>query len=188
MGPVEHTLLIATVLIWAVMEIRQSRTNRPGATHADRGSRGLLRISYIVGVGGGLLLSRVLDNGAIRPYAEISWLGLGVLWCGVGLRLYSFHTLGRYFTFTVQTSDDQPVITSGPYRVIRHPSYAAVLMAYLGIGLIVGNWWFLLGGMTGMTIGVLNRIRVEDRALIEALGPAYQSYATTHKRLIPFIW
>jgi protein-S-isoprenylcysteine O-methyltransferase Ste14 len=110
------------------------------------------------------------------------------MWCGVALRLWSFHTLGRYFTFTVQTSTDQPVITAGPYRVIRHPSYAAILVAYFGVALLVGNWWFLLGSMAGLTIGVLNRIRVEDRALAADLGPAYQSYAVTHKRLVPFIW
>jgi protein-S-isoprenylcysteine O-methyltransferase Ste14 len=61
-------------------------------------------------------------------------------------------------------------------------------VAYLGAGLIVGNWRFVLGGMTGLTIGVLNRIRVEDRALAADLGPAYQSYAATHKRLVPFVW
>jgi protein-S-isoprenylcysteine O-methyltransferase Ste14 len=187
-GPVEHTLLVATVVVWAVLEIRQGRNHRAGATNADHGSRGLIRITSLVGVGAGLLLARIFPGGAIRPYGTISWVGLGMLWCGIALRLWSFHTLGRYFTFTVQTSADQPVITGGPYRVVRHPSYAAVLVAYFGVSLLVGNWWFLLGGMTGMTVGVLNRIRVEDRALSADLGAAYQSYAATHKRLIPFIW
>jgi protein-S-isoprenylcysteine O-methyltransferase Ste14 len=188
MGPVEHTVLVATALIWAVMEIRQSRNKRPDATNADRGSREFIRIATLVGVGAGFLLSRVLPDGVIRPYGVISWLGLAVLWCGVTLRLWSFHTLGRYFTFTVQTSADQPVITAGPYRVIRHPSYAAIILAYFGVALLVGNWWFLLGSMAGLTSGVLNRIRVEDRALATDLGRTYQSYAATHKRLIPFIW
>jgi hypothetical protein len=54
------------------------------------------------------------------------------------------HTLGRYFTFTVQTSRDQPVITARPYRLIRHPSYAGLLMVIVAVGLFIGNWLSLL--------------------------------------------
>jgi hypothetical protein len=67
-GPVEHTLLVATAVIWAVLEIRQSRNNRAGATHADHGSREVIRIATLVGVLVGLGLSRVLPDGAVRPY------------------------------------------------------------------------------------------------------------------------
>ena len=68
----------------------------------------------------------------------VAWVGLVLLlWGGVALRLWSFRTLGRYFTFTVQTSADQPVITDGPYRVVRHPSYAGILLAVMGIGLFI---------------------------------------------------
>jgi isoprenylcysteine carboxyl methyltransferase (ICMT) family protein YpbQ len=41
----------------------------------------------------------------------------------VALRGWSFAALGQYFTFTVMVSSDQPVVTAGPYRVLRHPSY-----------------------------------------------------------------
>jgi protein-S-isoprenylcysteine O-methyltransferase Ste14 len=188
LAPVEHVLFIATVLIWAAMEVRQGRKSRVGATHADRGSRMLLRLSYVVGLVVGLLLARVLPGGEIGSAGVTSWLGLSVLWCGVGLRLWCFHTLGQYFTFTVQTSADQTLVTAGPYRLIRHPSYAASLVGYLGVGLVIGNWWFMLGSLSGLTVGVLNRIRVEEQALAAELGPAYEAYAATRKRLIPFIW
>ncbi len=47
--------------------------------------------------------------------------------------------IGRYFTLTVRTSSDQPVIADGPYRV-RHPNYTAILLAVIGLGLFIGNW------------------------------------------------
>jgi protein-S-isoprenylcysteine O-methyltransferase Ste14 len=56
--------------------------------------------------------------------------------------------LGHYFTFTVMTSANQPVITTGPYRVLRHPSYAGILLVLAGIGLSYGNWHH--GGRDGM--------------------------------------
>jgi protein-S-isoprenylcysteine O-methyltransferase Ste14 len=58
---------------------------------------------------------------------------------GEGPRVWSRFSLGRYFTYTVQTSSDQPVITNGPYRFVRHPSYTGVLLMVLGAGLAWSN-------------------------------------------------
>ncbi len=124
---------MGTVVIWVVLELRQSVNYRPEAVTADKGSRPFLRLAVLVGVVMAIVVSRAAPGAAIRPGA--SWIGLGLLWCGIALRFWSFRTLGRYFTFTVQTSTDQPVITDGPYRVIRHPSYAGVLLAVMGLGL-----------------------------------------------------
>ena len=111
-----------------------------------------------------------------------------LFWSGISLRLWSFHTLGRYFTFTVQSSNDQPVIVDGPYRVIRHPSYAGLLLIIMAFGLFIGNWWSLVCLAGTVTGGLVFRIRVEERALTRNLGDRYLSYAATHKRLVPFIW
>jgi len=102
--------------------------------------------------------------------------------------LWSFHTLGRYFTFIVQTSCDQPVITDGPYRVIRHPSYAGILLVVMAIGLFIGNWWSFITLSLADAAAFVLRIRVEERALLQNLGDDYRNYAATHKRLVPFIW
>ena len=115
-------------------------------------------------------------------------VGMGILVAGVALRVWSFYSLGRYFTFTVQTSGDQPVITGGPYRVIRHPSYAGLLLAVTGVGLLIGNWLSVISLTVAMACGLVFRIRVEERALLVNLGDDYRDYAATHKRLVPFIW
>jgi Phospholipid methyltransferase len=67
-------------------------------------------------------------------------VGMVMLVGGVALRLWSFRVLGRYFTFTVKVSPDQPVVTAGPYRLLRHPGYAGGLLATAGIGVLWGNW------------------------------------------------
>jgi len=110
------------------------------------------------------------------------------MWTGLGLRWWCFQTLGRYFTFSVMTSADQSVITSGPYRVLRHPSYAGILLIVLGLGLTLGDWLSLAAIMVFIGIGLLNRIRVEEAALSEALGPRYTDFASTRKRLVPYVW
>jgi protein-S-isoprenylcysteine O-methyltransferase Ste14 len=115
-------------------------------------------------------------------------IGLVLFWGGIFLRVWSFRTLGRYFTFTLQTSSDQPVITDGPYRAIRHPSYAGLLLIIMAVGVFIGNWWSLVCLTVAMAGGLVFRIRVEERALMQNLGESYRSYAATHRRLVPFVW
>ena len=138
------------------------------------------------GIVGAVVLTRNVSSGRISP--DVAWAGLVVFWCGIALRFWSFRSLGRYFTFTVQTSVDQPVITSGPYRFVRHPSYAAVLLMVMGVGLFLGSWWSFAWLTASVFCGFLFRIRVEERALLLQLGERYVAYAADHKRLVPFIW
>ena len=104
------------------------------------------------------------------------------------LRGWSFKTLGQYFTHTVMVSSDQPVIATGPYRVLRHPSYAGLILAGLGVGLASANWAGLAGLMLLSITALLWRIRIEESALMATLGDRYRAYAAQHKRLVPLVW
>ncbi len=186
--PAARWLLVVTVVVWVVMELRQSTNHRPEAVTTDQGSRVVLRFATLIGVVLAVSASRGVPGAAIRPVTLFVWIGLVILWSGIALRIWSFRTLGRYFTFTVQTSGDQPVITEGPYRVIRHPSYAGILLAVVGLGLFIGNWLSLIGLTVAVACGLVFRIRVEEQALENELGDDYRHYAASHKRLVPFVW
>jgi protein-S-isoprenylcysteine O-methyltransferase Ste14 len=86
------------------------------------------------------------------------------------------------------TSADQHVVTSGPYHLLRHPSYAAILLILAGIGLTYGNWLSFASLIVIPAIGFGYRIRVEEAALSRALGPAYTDFARGRKRIIPYVW
>lgn len=182
-----RALLVGTAVIWLVLELRQSAHHRPEGVTADKGSRPFLRVAMVVGALAAIVISRVAPGAAIGSTVAV-WAGLCFLWSGIALRLWSFRTLGRYFTFTVQTSPDQPVITAGPYRVIRHPSYAGILLAVVGLGFFIGNWLSLITLTAAVVCGLVFRIKVEEAALLRNLGDDYQGYAATHKRLVPFVW
>ena len=186
--PFAHGLLVGTAVIWVLLELRQGFRHRREGVKASWGSEIVFRLAVAAGALGAIALSRVAPSAAIRPAAIAAWIGLGLLWCGIALRFWSFRTLGRYFTFIVQTSGDQPVITTGPYRVIRHPSYAGILLAVMGLGLFIGNWLSLAGLTLALACGLVFRIRVEERALLQNLGDDYRNYAATRERLVPFIW
>jgi len=72
--------------------------------------------------------------------------------------------------------------------VVRHPSCAGVLLAFMGLGLFIGNWVSFLILTVAVASGIVFRIRVEERALVQDLGEPYRAYAVTHTRRVPFVW
>jgi protein-S-isoprenylcysteine O-methyltransferase Ste14 len=186
--PAAHGILIATAVIWLALEVRQSFRHRPEGVKASWSGEIVFRLVVGIGILASVLFLRRARGAAIAPAAVAAWIGLCLMWCGVALRLWSFRTLGRYFTFVVQTSGDQPVITNGPYRAIRHPSYAGLLLAVMGVGLFLGNWLSFASLTVAWAAGLVYRIRIEEKALLGNLGADYRAYAATHKRLVPFVW
>jgi protein-S-isoprenylcysteine O-methyltransferase len=115
-------------------------------------------------------------------------LGCCLFAFGLALRWYSIIHLGRFFTTNVAIAKDHHLIDSGPYRFIRHPSYAGSLMAALGFTLIFANWASLLAILVPVCAVTLWRIHIEEEALVEALGEPYCTYMKRTKRLIPMIY
>ena len=114
--------------------------------------------------------------------------GIGCMIVGQLLRWWSVTTLGKFFTVDVAIRVEHRVIDSGPYRVLRHPSYSAILLVYLGIGLCIGNAVALIVVFVSSALALLRRIRVEEDVLVSGLGNAYRAYMMRTKRLIPGIY
>jgi protein-S-isoprenylcysteine O-methyltransferase Ste14 len=107
---------------------------------------------------------------------------------GIVLRQWAVALLGRYFTTDVRVHPGQAVIDTGPYRWVRHPSYTGLLLTLVGIALALGNWAALPVLIVVPAIGVVNRIRVEERALLDGIGEPYRRFAATRARLVPHVW
>lgn len=190
-----HAYTIAFVialLIWALPErigsfwLRSSRD--PTARRQDRGSYYVVVVATIVGLFVGFALSVTWRAAAIpwiRPQVTIA--GIALMLLGVALRWWAIAVLGRYFTLDVAVHSTQTVVQSGPYRFVRHPSYSGTLLTLLGVGLALDNWASLVAVLAGGLIGHLYRVRVEERALREALGEPYAEYMRRTKRFIPFV-
>ena len=95
--------------------------------------------------------------------------------------------LGTSFTYDVRVRDGQAVIEHGAYRYVRHPSYAAGLLLFAGIGMALTNWLSLIVAILPPALAYAYRIAVEERALVATLGPAYEDYMRRTKRLVPRI-
>jgi protein-S-isoprenylcysteine O-methyltransferase Ste14 len=105
---------------------------------------------------------------------------------GIAVRWYAVLSLGRFFTTRVMTRADQTVVRRGPYRFVRHPSYSGALLTVLGVLLCQTNLLSLACFVLALP-GFAYRIRVEERALVSALGEPYRDYMRRTKRLVPFV-
>lgn len=123
------------------------------------------------------------DLGAVRFAC-----GIALMWLGIGFRQWSVATLGRFFRTTVVVQDDHRLVTNGPYRRLRNPSYTGLMVTVLGQGLIMGNWLALLVLVGGVLAALAWRIEVEAQALRAHFGAGYDAYARTSWALIPWVW
>lgn len=186
--PVALVLWIFVNFVSFAFEFNQWAMRREEAKKVDRGSLALLLTGTVAGLAALALAPTIFPAAAIRPAPVAFAIGIVAYLAGFAMRRWSEMTLGSYFTFSVMTSPDQPVVTTGPYGIVRHPGYTGVVLVVLGVGAVSGNWIGLAGWTILVTIPLLYRIRVEETALASALGDAYSSYAAAHKRLVPLVW
>lgn len=171
-----------------VLQLRQvARSDR--STSREWGSYGGIVLSVAVAV----LLARLLKG--VLPALDVSPSSTGLLIAAVllvvlggGFRLWSIVTLGQYFRAVVHIQEGHRVVRSGPYRLLRHPSYTGLLVGLLGVGLLWGNIASTVVFELSLILGVLYRIRVEERMLLDNLGDAYAGYVAHTDRLIPGVW
>lgn len=185
-------LYFIVVLGWYFMELVQfARQQQWRPEDAPVGPRSFW-FAFTACVAGAIVALSVAPHAA--PGAEIGHgalvfaIGMGILVAGVALRVWSFYALGKYFTFTVKVNREQPVVTRGPYRVLRHPGYAGGLLAIVGIGLLNGNWISMATVALMWLALTVWRIHIEENALLTTLDGRYRSYAAQHKRLVPLVW
>ncbi len=87
----------------------------------------------------------------------------------------------------IEVAEDQRVISTGPYAIVRHPMYAGGLIMLLGIPLALGSWWGMLINIL-MIAALIWRLLDEERFLTERL-PGYREYLRAVKyRLVPWLW
>ncbi len=147
----------------------------------------MFRVVFFAGILMLPLAQTVATEAALEVAASFV-LGTVIGWLGLLLRWWSFATLGKYFTTVVKTSADEVVVSRGPYRVLRHPSYTGLLAAFVDGGLMVGNWVGCAASFLLILVGLIYRLLREEQAMIDTLGDMYLDFAKGRARLVPFVW
>jgi protein-S-isoprenylcysteine O-methyltransferase Ste14 len=116
---------------------------------------------------------------------------LWLRWCGFILVaiwgilfVWTFQTLGKNLTDTVVTRQEHTLVTTGPYRYVRHPFYLSFLIAVIGGSIVTANWYLFLSSLLPFVF-LVARTRIEEEKLVERFGDEYRQYMAKTGRFWP---
>jgi protein-S-isoprenylcysteine O-methyltransferase Ste14 len=185
--PVGAAYLALWIAWWLLIAIGRQR-GVPSAY--DRSQRVILALGIVALVG--LILVPPWEythfSGPIPRDGPLAWFGLGLFGAGILLQASAFRALRGLYTLRLGVQPEHRLVTSGPYRLVRHPGYLSNLLCLAGMGLALSS---LVG--LGLTLFVVplfvRRIAREEEMLAAEFGQEYQRYRQqTRWRLIPYIF
>ncbi len=144
----------------------------------------------IAGIGLWIIVLVYLINPAWMRWASVPlpdwlrWSGLALAILSVPLMYWTLSNLGKNLTNTVVTRTGATLVTSGPYRWIRHPFYVVTGLAMAAASLLSANWLIALDSVAVFAL-LSVRTAHEEQKLVEKFGDDYRAYMATTGRFFP---
>jgi protein-S-isoprenylcysteine O-methyltransferase Ste14 len=185
-----NILFITVYIIWGLSEILLNRLLRSGAEdlqNEDRNSLRMIWMTILISVSFAILITQRYSFPIINNNI-ICYIGLGIILLGIILRLLIIKSMGTLFTVDVTIRKEHKLKTDGFFKIVRHPSYSASLLSFIGFGLSLNNWLSLAIIFIMIFMAFSKRIRIEEQVLISRFGNAYLEYKKRTKCIIPFIY
>jgi protein-S-isoprenylcysteine O-methyltransferase Ste14 len=162
-------------------DLRQQRSLEGKPLFALRVVAGLLGSSTVIAY---LVNPRSVARTSIPLPVAVRWAGAGVAAASIPLLWWVLSHLGRNLTDTVAIRRDHTLVTTGPYRWVRHPFYAATSLVLATLTLVLANWLPAVALLL-YWLYLWRRTPLEEAKLIERFGDAYRAYAARTGRFIP---
>ncbi len=181
-------IILAWVLLLVIFRQHGRRTRAPATAvrHLSRVGLILQGIAYaMVFTGSGTRGAKPL--GAVQP-ADLAVMVFAVLLAAgsVALAVWSARTLGRHFSLTARTIAGHQLVASGPYRIVRHPIYLAMLGMLWATALVFSGPVLFAVGTLVYLVGAAVRIHSEEALLRQTFGKDYEAYQQAVPPLVPW--
>ena len=181
---------LASFVPWVIFSIYweiAAKNSAPAIKSESRFSRGI----HVVLTNVALLLMIVPIRGLNQRFLPdlliLKLAGLAVECAGLALAIWARRILGRNWSGEITIKADHELVRTGPYGVIRHPIYTALLAMYLGTAIVSGRMHALLGVAVGI-IAYLRKTRMEEANLVTAFGEKYSAYRKDTWALVPGLY
>jgi methyltransferase len=188
MSTVRFTILLVAVGLGRLLELRLSRQHQRQLANRGVGSVAEPHFRWMVLLHGAVLFGAALEVRVLkRRFIRALGIPMGILWLLANLlRWWVIRTMGQHWNVQVVDSTRLGVVTSGPFRWIRHPNYLAVFVELLALPLLHSAWLTaLVGGLAHVWV-LRQRIAVEERILLA--DPAYGALMGPKPRFVPRVW
>lgn len=177
------TIFISLYLLWMIIELRVSKkdVNTEGKKTSD------FMTCQLYGLGQALTILTALWFPSVWRMQNIAhFIGTIIFTFGVCYRFWAIRTLGQFYSHRVRTTAQHKIVTSGPYRFTRHPAYAGMIIANVGICIYFFNWVTICVFLFMLVPAIFLRIVIEERTLFRIEG--YAEFSKKRKRLFPAVW
>jgi protein-S-isoprenylcysteine O-methyltransferase len=179
-------ILVAFAIIISVFQPAYKPVDGSAPEH-DRGTAAQIVWSvYCTQFAG--ILEAVVRYPRSFQWDTVTTLALAAMIVGLALRVWAVLTLGRFFTWFITVYDDHQVISSGPFRLVRHPAYCGALILFVATLLFLHAWIGAGLSLVFQLAAYVRRIRYEERMMVQKLGNDYIAYALRVKALMPLVW
>lgn len=177
-----QSMWIAFLAYWFLMARNVKATDRL----EPRASRAARAVMFCVAI---VLLSYRFDGAWINlrmwPSSRLTFFaGAGLTLAGLLFCVWARVHLGGNWSRSVTIKQGHELITTGPYGLVRHPIYTGLLIAFVGTGLAIGELRGVLA-FALIAIGLLLKLRLEERWMRAQFGAAYEAYAGRVGMLVP---
>ena len=174
------------VAIWLLVREPELLAKRLSSKEQEKAQRQVVALSALMFVAGFLLAGFDQRFGWSEMPAWVVAIAAVVMLCGYGLYAEVMRE-NAYLSRTVEVQENQKVISTGLYGIVRHPMYAATLVLYLAMPIVLGSWVALIPFLAYPFI-IARRILNEEHVLEEGLTGYCEYEQQVRYRLIPFIW
>ena len=186
-------LIVGSIVLLPIAAYHRLKSQATGEK-LDRRQEGLFILFTLrpVGIVGMLGLIAYMVNPSWMAWSSVSlpatlrWTGVGVGVVAGALLIWTLRSLGKNLTDTVVTRREHTLVTSGPYRWIRHPFYDSVALCILANSLVAANWFLFLSGSVLLVL-IIIRTRTEEEKLLARFGDSYRAYTDRTGRFLPRI-
>ena len=174
------------VATWLLVREPELLAKRLSSKEQEKAQRQVVALSALMFVAGFLLAGFDQRYGWSEMPAWVVAVAAVVMLCGYGLYAEVMRE-NAYLSRTVEVQENQKVISTGLYGIVRHPMYAATLVLYLAMPIVLGSWVALIPFLAYPFI-IARRILNEEHVLEEGLTGYCEYEQQVRYRLIPFIW
>jgi len=186
-------LLVGSIVLLPIAAYHRLKSQATGEK-LDRRQEGLFILFTLrpVGVVGMLGLIAYMINPSWMAWSSVPlpawlrWTGVGVGVIAGALLIWTLRSLGKNLTDTVVTRREHTLVTSGPYRWVRHPFYGSLALCVLANSLVAANWFLFLSGSL-LFVLIIIRTRTEEEKLLARFGDSYRAYMDRTGRFLPRI-
>ncbi|HAO19702.1 MAG: hypothetical protein BWK80_13380 [Desulfobacteraceae bacterium IS3] len=175
-------LFVCIYLTWMILESKVSKEETAkGNNIHDYGTCEI----YAAGQALTFLSALWFNSIWIKPNL-LHLAGFSLFLGGIFYRLWAVRTLGKYYSHIVREVTEHKIIDTGPYKHIRHPAYAGMIIANMGITIYFFNRITFFAFSLILFPAIILRIFIEEKTLFKIDG--YSEFAMNRKRILPLIW